>query len=75
MDTFDPPQHLADEMNNFVQHNITHPDNKIGATQIAAWLGRNKFEASRHQVHRWLKKATAQQLQSKKKSNRTKEKR
>jgi len=51
-----PPPHFVPHLDKLIHHNREHPECKLGATRIAAWLGRNGLEVSKYAVHRWLKK-------------------
>lgn len=53
---WNPPPHFVPHLDKLIQHNREHPECKLGATRIAAWLGRNGLEVSKSAVHRWLKK-------------------
>jgi hypothetical protein len=51
-----PPPQLVPHLDKLIHHNREHPESRLGAVKIAAWLGRNGVTASKDAVYRWLKK-------------------
>jgi hypothetical protein len=53
---WDPPRHFLPHLDKLLQHNREHPESRLGAVKITAWLERNGVMASKDAVYRWLKK-------------------
>lgn len=53
---WNPPSHFVAHLDKFIKHNREHPECKLGAIKITAWLGRNGVATSKDAVYRWLKK-------------------
>lgn len=53
---WDPPPHVIQHLDKIIIHNREHPECRLGAIKVAAWLARNGFTVSKDAVYRWLKK-------------------
>jgi len=51
-----PPPHFVPHLDKLIQHNREHPECKLGAIRISAWLERNGERVGKDAVRRWLKK-------------------
>lgn len=51
-----PPPYIVPHLDKLIQHNQAHPEARLGAIKITAWLERNGVSANKDAVYRWLKK-------------------
>lgn len=53
---WNPPPHFVPHLDKLIRHNREHPECRLGAIKITAWLGRNGLVIGKDAVYRWLKK-------------------